>query len=198
MSSAAERRPGIRRHVIAVVAIVIAVGAISYAVARAKTDRATPPTSTPAVASATLHVGSVAPTGFRLPRLLGAGSVTLRSLVAGHATVINFFASWCTVCQQELATFAAFAKDHGPSVQLVGVDTDDATPASARRLVQAAHVTYPVLLDGTSAPVATAYGISSGLPVTFFVNAKGKVVSDLLGLVTPATLASRTKTLASS
>ena len=136
--------------------------------------------------SATLHDGSLAPEGFTLASLDGQ-KVALATSLRGRPAVINFFASWCTLCRQELTDFAATSRAYGGAVGFIGIDTNDPGARSALlALVRQAGVGYPVVLD-TSALVAAAYGIS-GLPVTFVLDAAGKVRVEFLGRVGAADL----------
>ncbi|HET9092587.1 MAG TPA: TlpA disulfide reductase family protein, partial [Acidimicrobiales bacterium] len=63
-----------------------------------------------------------APAPVALARLGGGAPVRVGGAV-GHPTVVNFFASWCPICRQELGTIAAVARSS--RVPCVGIDTDD-------------------------------------------------------------------------
>jgi thiol-disulfide isomerase/thioredoxin len=142
------------------------------------------------IASATLHIGSVAPTKFSLNDLAGSTPESLASLVHGKPAVINFFASWCPVCLKELDAFGSYSRQKPPGLMIVGIDTNDTSLATSRRLLKAAGANYPVLIDTTGLSVATAYGVDP-LPVTFFVSSKGKIVSEDVGQMTLSELQQR-------
>lgn len=142
------------------------------------------------IASATLHIGSTAPMDFSLKELSGSTAVSLASLVHGKAAVINFFASWCPVCQKELDAFGAYSREKPAGVELVGIDTNDTSLSTSRRLLSSAGARYPVLIDTSALAVATAYGVDP-LPVTFFVSSDGKIVSESVGGLTLAQLRNR-------
>jgi thiol-disulfide isomerase/thioredoxin len=110
-----------------------------------------------------------------LPRLGGGAPVSVGG-DRGHPMVINFWASWCTECQKELKAVAAVARRH--IVAFVGVDTNDTSTSHALSLLRKADATYPVGTD--TAALAIKYN-APGLPVTAFVNAKGRVVAYYLG-----------------
>lgn len=93
--------------------------------------------------------------------------------------VVNFWATWCGPCRQEIPELTAFAASH-PEVALVGVSVDEAfnTEAlgtAARRL----GVRYPVAHDRSGA-VARAWGVTS-YPTTFVLDAHRHVVARHLG-----------------
>ena len=167
--------------VIAVVAGLVLTGFITYVATR---PHQTGPVAHPALPAATVPVGSAAP-AFSLPRLGGGSPVTLDA-TRGTPTVVNFFASWCKDCQAELADFAALAVRTTGEVAVVGVDSNDADGSAARDLLANAHATYPVGVD-VLARTATTYRLTA-LPVTYFLDAGGRVVHVALGTQTLASL----------
>jgi thiol-disulfide isomerase/thioredoxin len=143
--------------------------------------------NTNSIASATLHIGSVAPTKFALDEISGTKTETLAALVHGKPAIINFFASWCPICLKELDAFGAYSRQKPAGISLVGIDTNDTSLATSRRLLAKAGAKYPVLVDTNGLAVATAYGVDP-LPVTFFVSSDGRIVSEAVGGLTLAEL----------
>jgi cytochrome c biogenesis protein CcmG/thiol:disulfide interchange protein DsbE len=131
-----------------------------------------------------LHAGTSAPI-FSLPRLGGGTPVSLASL-RGTPVIVNFFASWCPDCRSELAAIGTVATQASGRVAVIGVDSNDGNGAAAAKLLDAAHASYPVGLD-TSAAVASKY-LLTALPVTYFVNAQGRIVGAALGPQSAASL----------
>ena len=187
-----ERPKAIKvRKAVTLASLLVAIGLVSYAVVVA-VDRH-PVASGPA-ASTTLRTGSVAPTSYLLGVLGHDSTERLATLVHHRPTVINFFASWCAVCQSELNAFSAFSSTTSRRISIVGIDTNDHDPGAAERLLATAHVHYPVLQDTSELSVALAYGIAD-LPVTFFISSTGRVESETLGGLTLAQLNSKAKAL---
>ena len=131
-----------------------------------------------------LKAGSVAP-GFTLPALDGGGAVSL-SAFRGTPVIVNFFASWCRDCQAELGAMATVARTTKGRLAVVGVDSNESSDAAAVRLLAGAGATYPVALDAR-ARVATQYLVSV-LPVSYFIDASGRVVGAALGPQTVSSL----------
>jgi cytochrome c biogenesis protein CcmG/thiol:disulfide interchange protein DsbE len=163
---------------VAAVAATCLVGFVVFVIVRGPSTPAGPSSS--ALASPpppVLKTGTPAPV-FSLPALGGGGVVTLSSF-RGTPVIVNFFASWCPDCRAELAAVASTARASAGKVAVVGVDSNESSVATATQLLREAHATYPVALDA-DAKVATTYLVDA-LPVTYFVDADGRVVGAALG-----------------
>jgi len=146
---------------------------------------------------AVVDTGSTAP-NFTQPDLLSTPAQPLPAVdldalgVDRHRPVVlNFYASWCTPCQEETPLFGATAAAEaakGSPVQFVGVDVADtsANSATAVAFTRQAGVTYPVAVD-PDFKVAGAYGLF-GLPDTIFINEEGVVIGRHLGALNAAEL----------
>ncbi len=170
---------------VAVVAAAGLLGFIVFVIVRGPSKPATSGTAALEVPPPpTLKPGTVAPV-FSLPALGGGNPVSL-STFRGTPVIVNFFASWCRDCRAELDAVATVARHSAGRVAVVGVDSNESSDAAAMRLLAAAQANYPVALDD-SAKVATQYLIDA-LPVSYFVNAEGRVVGVALGPQTVTSL----------
>ena len=167
--------------ILAAVAALVLVGFIVFVVTRPHHPRVT---AFPATPPATLPLHSTAPE-FTLPRLGGGPAVSLTS-TRGTPTVVNFFASWCRDCKAELAAFGTLAARTSGRMAVIGVDSNDNSGSAAQTLLTAAKATYPVGVD-PNATVATSFRIDA-LPVTYFLDAQGRVVHVSFGTQTLAAL----------
>ncbi len=125
-------------------------------------------------------VGQRAP-AFSLHRLEGSRTISLASL-RGKTVVLNFFASWCDPCKREAPALEKVWQDYrSQRVVVLGIDTNDASN-DARRFISAHGVTYPTV-GGAGDGLTAKYGIP-GLPVTYVLNRKGRIVGgQILGPV---------------
>jgi thiol-disulfide isomerase/thioredoxin len=167
--------------VLAGAAALVLVGFIVFVVTRPHHPRTT---AFPVTPPATLPIDSTAP-NFTLPRLGGGAPVTLTS-TRGTPTVVNFFASWCPDCKAELAAFGTLASRTAGRMAIIGVDSNDSNGATAQTLLAAAKAAYPVGVD-PNATVAASYQIDA-LPVTYFLDGRGRVVHVSFGTQTLASL----------
>jgi cytochrome c-type biogenesis protein CcmF len=124
-------------------------------------------------------VGQEAPE-FRL-ELLDGTPVSLSDL-RGQAAVVNFWASWCLSCEDELpALQSAWEEYEDQGVVLVGILYQDDI-AAAQGMITEFGLTYPIGLDQDDR-IATAYGIT-GIPETFVIDLQGVVSEVFIGPVT--------------
>jgi cytochrome c biogenesis protein CcmG, thiol:disulfide interchange protein DsbE len=121
---------------------------------------------------------------FTLPRLDGAGDLSLASL-DGKPRIVNFWASWCGPCRDEAPLLQEAADRYDGRLVVLGVDYQDFT-GDARRFVRKYKLTYPMVRDGNGGLLAR-WGVT-GAPESFFVDGDGKVVAHVPGAVTKETL----------
>ena len=114
----------------------------------------------------------------------GTTRLALSSL-RGRPVVLNFWSSTCTVCNEEAASLRGAWSRLRTRVDFVGVDVVDERSA-ALAFVRRTGAVWPMLLD-PEASLADAWGVP-GLPVTFFIDAKGSVVGENLGALSETQL----------
>jgi cytochrome c biogenesis protein CcmG, thiol:disulfide interchange protein DsbE len=117
----------------------------------------------------------------RLDAATDAGVLDSRRL-RGTIQVVNFWSSWCTACETEAAVLTrAWREQRGRGVLFVGVDVQDLTD-DARRFVRQHEIDFPIVRD-PGGDQLRRYGVT-GLPETFVVDARGRVVSHVVGGLT--------------
>jgi peroxiredoxin len=132
------------------------------------------------------EVGDSAP-AISLDRL-GGGKASLASL-QGRPVLINFWATWCVPCRQEMPDLAAAWQAHRASeLEVLAINlTDQERPKDVEAFVAELALPFPVLLDKRGR-VRERYGLAA-LPTTYFVDALGVVRGVHPGPLTRAALA---------
>jgi cytochrome c biogenesis protein CcmG, thiol:disulfide interchange protein DsbE len=162
-----------------IVALCVAGSLIGIALASSDGSGSANPSTSPSPLT-----DSAAPT-FRLPVLGHSGQQISLADYTGKPLIVNFFASWCEPCKQETPLLAKFYRTEHGKVAVVGLDENDVR-GSALSFAHTNGVTYPVGWDPVDI-AASAYGVD-GLPQTFFLNARHRIVDRVFGAVTLADL----------
>ncbi|HZQ65749.1 MAG TPA: TlpA disulfide reductase family protein [Gaiellaceae bacterium] len=125
------------------------------------------------------RVGKAVP-GFRAERLDGRGELSLASF-RGKPVVLNFWASWCNPCKTEApALERTWRAYRSRGLVVLGVDYTDAS-SDARRFVTKRGLTFPIVRD-PSGKIGNSYRLT-GVPETFVIDRKGRLVEHLLAPV---------------
>jgi thiol-disulfide isomerase/thioredoxin len=117
------------------------------------------------------------------------GSLSMASL-RGKPVLVNFWATWCPPCVEELPLLDSFYRQHGgKSWQVIGLAIDQ--PSAVRTFLARLPLSFPVGLAGFGGTeLGKALGnLSGGLPFTVVFDAGGAVRQRKMGRVSPADLA---------
>ena len=107
---------------------------------------------------------------------------------SGRPAVVNFYASWCTICDRELPDFQRASEALAGDVQFVGVNPQsNDTDAAQAEMIERGGVTYPTVRDADDA-LLREFNTTGGLPTTLFVDADGVVRKVHNGLLTEQAL----------
>jgi cytochrome c biogenesis protein CcmG, thiol:disulfide interchange protein DsbE len=97
----------------------------------------------------------------------------------GKVLVLNFWASWCKPCVDEMPSLNRFAsemKKNGVTVLGISVDHDE---AKYKKFLKAANIGFPVFHD-PKAEISSSYGTYK-YPETYIIDKSGKVVEKIIG-----------------
>ncbi len=98
----------------------------------------------------------------------------------GQVVVLNFWATWCPPCREEIPDLIALQKQYASQgVVVVGVSLDDGGPAPVARFARKMEINYPVVMGKRE--TAADYGGIAALPTTFIIDRKGNVLDELIG-----------------
>ena len=97
----------------------------------------------------------------------------------GKVVLLNFWATWCAPCQQEIPRFEEWQVLYGSrGLQVIAVSMDDEA-APVRTLLSKLKVSYPVVMG--DAKLGAEFGGVLGLPVTILIGRDGKIVRRIEG-----------------
>jgi len=102
----------------------------------------------------------------------------------GQPLVINFWATWCPPCVKEMPELDLIAAQM-PAAKVIGVAID--SKANVEAFLQKVPVSFPVYVAGHSG-IEVTRGLGNNvmaLPFTVLINARGELVSKVLGEVNP-------------
>lgn len=128
-----------------------------------------------------------APADFSLKDL--AGRERRLSEWRGRPLLLNFWATWCAPCREEIPLFIDTQKRHAASgLQIVGVALDQ--KADVLDFIAKFGVPYPVLLaDDATLDLMSRYGNSTGsLPYSVIFDADGSIAHRKIGAYRPSEL----------
>ncbi len=122
------------------------------------------------------EIGNLAP-DFQLQDIEGQ-NVTLSNL-RGTPIILNFWASWCGPCEQEMPFLQQIYEDwHNEGVILLTINLRE-TLSVVTQYMQSKSLSFPVLFD-TDGEVSLNYNII-GIPTTFFIDKDGIIQAKRLG-----------------
>lgn len=107
----------------------------------------------------------------------------------GKPVILNFWATWCGYCQVEMPDFDEKYKEYGDKVHFIMLNVTDGaqeTVESASTFIQENGYSFPVYYD-TDMDATGSYN-TTGLPVTYFIDADGNFVAWQQGMLSAETL----------
>jgi cytochrome c biogenesis protein CcmG/thiol:disulfide interchange protein DsbE len=99
----------------------------------------------------------------------------------GQVVVLDFWATWCHGCKQEIPWFVEFHQKYASKgLAVVGVSLDDDGWKVVKPFIETAKVPYRIVLGNNA--TAALYGISS-MPDTFLIDRQGRLTATYTGMV---------------
>jgi thiol-disulfide isomerase/thioredoxin len=100
---------------------------------------------------------------------------------AGKVVVVNFWATWCAPCKEEMPMLVKLQKRYPERVAVIGISIDDeSTRGAIPKFLKQQKVNFPIWVGGNIAAMEKL-GLVGVVPGTAFLNAEGKVIGRVLG-----------------
>ena len=100
----------------------------------------------------------------------------------GKWVVVNFWATWCRPCLEEMPELSALHTMR-ETIEVVGLAYEDISLADMQAFLQERPVSYPVVILDPFAPPGD-FATPRGLPMTYLIDPQGRVAQRFLGPVT--------------
>jgi thiol-disulfide isomerase/thioredoxin len=115
---------------------------------------------------------------FLLPDL--QGHVISTAQFPGHIVLLNFWATWCPPCREEIPELRELQSRYKDQLQVVGVSLDDEPAQQVAQFVARAGINYSIVMG--NAEMVKEYGGVPALPTNFLIDQRGRVVQKHVGL----------------
>ena len=126
-------------------------------------------------------VGKMAPLNFTLKDMNGA-DVRLSSF-KGKIILLNFWATWCHPCKEEIPDLIALQTEYKDDLVVLGFSIDD-KPDELKEYAAKYAMNYPVLVGAGHENIQEAYGPMWGVPVTIIIGRDGRIAKKQSGIRT--------------
>jgi thiol-disulfide isomerase/thioredoxin len=98
----------------------------------------------------------------------------------GKVVLVNFWATWCPPCREEIPELLELKKEYKDRLEIVGISEDDDPPASVLKFARQMGMTYPIVM--ATPELIDSYGGVPALPTSFLIDPQGRVVQKHSGL----------------
>jgi len=112
----------------------------------------------------------------------------------GKVILVNFWATWCPPCREEIPALVALQEKYRDQLQIIGISEDEGSIDGVRRFAAARRINYPIVML-TPELERTFPGVNA-LPTTFVVDREGRVVQKHVGMLNPTLTERETRALA--
>ncbi len=111
------------------------------------------------------------------------GTMDKLSQYKGKWVVVNYWATWCPPCIEEMPELQAFHDDHqDKDAVVIGINSEDVSDKKLLKFLDDYFITYPSYVSKPS--YRTALGSLPGLPTTYLISPKGTVEARQVGGIT--------------
>ena len=99
---------------------------------------------------------------------------------AGKVVLVNFWATWCPPCREEIPELLELKKEYNDRLEIIGISEDDDPPETVAKFARQKGMRYPIVM--ATPELIESYGGVLALPTTFLIDTQGRVMQKHSGL----------------
>jgi len=108
------------------------------------------------------------------------GKTVRLSDYSGKVIILNFFATWCPPCREEIPDFIELVNTTDKErFAIIGISVEKGDEGTVRKFAAANKINYPVLVDDGF--VSKTYGSISSIPTTFIIDRNSNITEKIIG-----------------
>ena len=111
----------------------------------------------------------------------------------GKATIVNFWATWCTPCLEEIPDLIKLQDRYPDHLQIIGVSMDEGPVEEVKAFVREHGMNYPVVM--TTPELQRSFPGVFALPTSFILDPEMRTVQKHVGLISPNVFEQETRVL---
>src|SRR4051794_5685824 len=123
-----------------------------------------------------------------------AGRQVATDTLRGKVILVNFWATWCPPCREEIPDLIALQERLKDHLQIVGVSQDAGSAEAVRRFADAFHINYPVVMS--TPEIERLFPNVYALPTTFLIDRDGRIAQKHVGMLNASLTEVETRALA--
>ncbi|MFN2456508.1 MAG: TlpA disulfide reductase family protein, partial [Pyrinomonadaceae bacterium] len=99
----------------------------------------------------------------------------------GKVVIINFWATWCPPCREEIPDLVALQTKYKDQLQIIGISQDSGSVEDVRQFAKAHGMNYPTVMS--TPEIEKLFPGVYALPTTFILDREGRLAQRHIGLL---------------